>query len=326
MNFKHHTKVSASGKSQSLGPFLERVHARYHRPEKIGFDPLRWPRMYETRADREVVAFISSSLAYGNVVQINRSLENLFSRMGSSPARFAREFVPGKSERALEGFYHRFNDDKDIAAFVFAIGQILRGHGSIEGFWAAVQSEGRGAEESISVRTGRFFEAARQLDFTPYFSKGLSSNPPSQRNRVLYLLPDANGPSACKRINMFLRWVVRPDDGVDLGLWSVEQPESLEYPVDTHIHRIARFLGATRRKNADANARREITNFFRVIRPDDPVRYDFALCRMGILRTCPTRSRIEICNDCELRMACNQHRRLAAQSKRSLKLSQEART
>lgn len=284
------------------------MHRRYHRPEFIGRDPLRWARAYDEPADREIAAFLASSLAYGNVVQIDRSLADLFKRIGRSPAAFARNFVPGKSDAALDGFYHRFNTALDLCALLHLLGQMLREHGSIQGFWAAANSipaEDKFAD--IAVRAGRFIDRALALDFDRYAAH--VGSPP--KLPFLYLMPSAAGTSACKRFNLFLRWVVRPDDGIDLGLWTFEHSRDLQYPVDTHILRLSKYLGATRRKDAGAQTRREITNYFRHIDPDDPVRFDFALCRLGILRHCPTRQNLEHCTPCDLKPECLRHQRLA---------------
>ncbi|MBI3736501.1 DUF2400 family protein, partial [Candidatus Sumerlaeota bacterium] len=162
----------------------------------------------------------------------------------------------------------------------------------------------------LSLRAGNFMSALLRLDLADYFPNGVPREGPA-RPSFLYLLPSAAGTSACKRLHMFLRWAVRPDDGIDLGIWRAESPENLEYPVDTHILRIAQYLGATRRKTADARARREITTFFKLIAPDDPVRYDFSLCRLGILKHCPRRSDLTLCDRCELKPVCLNHRRLA---------------
>jgi uncharacterized protein (TIGR02757 family) len=288
---------------------LEALFQKYHHPERIGWDPLSWPRRFKRRDDREVVAFLSAMLAYGNVRQINASLRNLFGRLGTSPAGFCRNFAPGRSDDVLEGVYHRFNTARDVCATLHVLGQILREWGSIEAFWTAAQGADSNAPcdgETISDRAGRFIQAALALDLKPYFPAGLTFQSARSRPSFLYLFPKADGPSACKRLFMFLRWVVRPDDGIDLGLWETEKPARLEYPVDTHVHRIGGYLGATRRKSADARTRREITDFFRRVDPDDPGRFDFSLSRLGILRHCPPRSRLQLCGACELRPVCNQ--------------------
>lgn len=290
----------------SPAPFLEATYARLHRPEWIGADPLRWARAYEPREDREIAAFLAASLAYGNVRQIERSLADLFRRLGRSPARFARDFVPGRSDRALRGFYHRFNDERDLSALLHLLGQMLRAHGSLEAFWHAAQPAG-GEQAPLAERAGRFMDAALKLQTAPYFESVARGD----RSSLLYLLPDAAGPSACKRFFLFLRWVVRPDDGIDLGLWRSLSPADLEFPVDTHILRLARYLGATRRRDAGARTRREITAFFRVLDPADPVRFDFSLCRLGIEKICPTRQDIEACRPCDLRPVCLRHASLA---------------
>lgn len=285
--------------------FLERTFARYHAPQWIGLDPLAWPRAYDSPADREVAAWLAAALAYGNVRQIERSLADLFRRMGRSPARFVRDFTPGRSDRALEGFYHRFNDARDVSALLHLTGQMLRGSGSIEAFWREAQPGGRDSEP-IGNKAGRFMDAVLALDAGPYYPQLRRGS----RDSVLYLLPDVAGPSACKRFFLFLRWVVRPDDGVDLGLWRDVSPAELEFPVDTHVLRLARYLGATARHDAGARTRGEITDFFRAFDPADPVRFDFSLCRLGIERFCPTRSDLARCEPCDLRPVCLRHEAL----------------
>jgi uncharacterized protein (TIGR02757 family) len=235
----------------------------------------------------------------------------LFRRLGRSPAAFALNFVPGKSDRKLEGFYHRFNVAEDLCALTHMVGQMLRRSGSIESFWAEAQ-EGRGDAAGLAERAGRFIEAAWRLDRGRYAER--IGEPP--RLPFLYLLPRVDGASACKRFFLFLRWVIRREDGVDLGLWETERPADLEYPVDTHILRIARYLGATRRKAAGAEARREITEFFRRIDAEDPVRFDFALCRIGILRRCPPKADLGLCEACEMRPRCLRRRRLQRRAAR----------
>lgn len=293
------------GRAERLAPFLERLYSRYHEASFIRRDPLRWARSFNSPGDQEIAAFIAASLAYGNVVQIDRSLGELFKRIGPSPAAFARSFEPGRSDRALAGFYHRFNTAEDFGAFFHLLGQMLRGWGSIEGFWAAAQA-GHEGEGDIADRAGRFIHAALELDLSPYRRR--VGSPPGLPFR--YLWPEAAGTSACKRLNLFLRWVVRPADGIDLGLWTFERPAELQFPVDTHILRLARYLGATRRKDAGARTRREITAFFRRIDPADPVRFDFSLCRLGILKECPIRSELAKCESCELRPGCLRHARM----------------
>lgn len=285
--------------------FLERTYARYHEPSRIGLDPLAWPRAYEDPADREVAGWIAASLAYGNVRQIERSLAGLFRRMGRSPARFVRDFAPGRSDRKLEGCYHRFNDARDISAFLHLNGQALRRSGSLEAFWQAAQ-EGTAAGEGIDVRAGHFMDALLTLDPGPYFPELRRGGGES----VLYLLPDLAGPSACKRFFLFLRWMVRRDDGIDLGLWKSIPSADLEFPVDTHILRLARYLGATARNDAGARTRREITSFFRGIDTADPARFDFSLCRLGIEKICPTRADLSRCDGCDLRPVCLRHEAL----------------
>ncbi len=302
-------KIPISIASRS-GEFLERTYRRYHQPRWIGKDPLAWPRAYDSPADREVAGFLASSLAYGNVVQINRSLGELFRRLGRSPAAFARDFRPGRDDRVLEGFYHRFNSSRDLALLLHLIGQMLRQSGSLENFWQAAQAPAQ-APESIDARAGRFMNAVLGLDSTPYVDQIRRGS----KTSILYLLPDVGGPSACKRFFLFLRWMVRADDGIDLGLWRCVSPADLEVPVDTHILRLSRYLGATARRDAGARTRREITAFLRSIDLEDPVRYDFSLCRLGIEKICPSRADIERCEGCDLQPVCLRHKALTCRGR-----------
>src|SRR5690606_2798785 len=123
------------------------------------------------------------------------------------------------------------------------------------------------------------------------------------------------GPSACKRFFLFLRWMVRPEDGIDLGLWDCVSPAELEFPVDTHVLRLARYLGATTRNDAGARTRREITACFRCFDPDGPVRFDVRLCRLGIEKICPPRADLARCEGCDLRPACLRHEALNRQGR-----------
>ncbi len=277
----HRARPNREERRRKLGRWLEHVFHQYHEPDAIGLDPLGWARRFDRPDDREVAAFLAATLAYGNVVQIHRTLEDLFGRLGPSPARFAHEFIPGRSDRALEGFHHRFHRACDLAALIHLIGQMLRGWGSIENFWQA--GDGIEAGGDVTRRAGNFVRRALGLDLEP-FRRWLGDPP---RASFLHLLPRADGPSACKRLHLFLRWMVRPDDGLDLGLWRCESPAQLLYPVDTHILRVGRLLRATRRRQADARSRDEITAFFRRFDPDDPVRFDFSLCRLGMLHPGP---------------------------------------
>ena len=125
---------------------------------------------------------------------------------------------------------------------------------------------------------------------------------------MLHSLPDPSGSSGCKRLLLYLRWMVRPDDGVDLGLWKQVSPSVLLIPLDTHIHRIARNLGLTNRSSPSWAAAEEITAALRAIDPVDPVRFDFALCHMGMLQQCPSRRDSELCRGCGVLTVCRHWR------------------
>ena len=162
-------------------------------------------------------------------------------------------------------------------------------HGSLETLYS------RGADGAIQGPRGRL---ARFLDgFRDAWGPGLSR----QRS---FLFPDPFKGSACKRHNLFLRWMVRSGDGIDLGIWKAVSPRDLIVPIDTHMARIGRLLGLTRRRTEDWRTAEEITEAFRRVCPEDPVRYDFALTRIGILKEC-TASRRGECGSCPLARVCS---------------------
>lgn len=239
---------------------LEAVYARYARREFVHPDPLELLYRFEAPCDCEIVGLIASSLAYGRVSQILNSASGVLERMGSSPARFLRDASHGDLEKIFSGFKHRFQTARELVALLLGIKNAIGKHGSLQ---ACFRSHLDGADELVLPALCGF---VRALD---------------AGGRCGHLLPDPSKGSACKRLNLYLRWMVRRDD-VDPGCWDGIAPAMLIVPLDTHMHRIALGLGATRRKSADLRAAIETTEAFRKICPSDPVRYDFALTRLGI--------------------------------------------
>jgi len=248
-----------------------RIFGPYHSPEFIGIDPLTTVRVFADPADREFGGLIAAMLSYGRVETIIRNVQELFARINNAPAGFVLTTTLAEKRRMLLGFRHRFNDGDDIAALLHGIAAICRRSGSMEPFMfeALAQSQRgmRGALERLSD-TARKHAAAIAGDLTA------GAN---------FLLPSPAAGSACKRLNMFMRWMVRPDDGIDLGVWKSISPSVLIMPVDTHISRICRKEGMTTRRSADWQMAEEITAYLRLIDPDDPVRFDFSLCRAGMV-------------------------------------------
>lgn len=287
--------------SSELSTFLEAVYERYHRPEYLVSDPLVMVRSFPDPADREIAALFAALLAYGNVKQINVSLQRLFDGMQTPPRRFIENFDMNKARQTLGGFKHRFADADDILCLSWLLHQAVNTRPLEEGFRNGIYND----DTDLAFAAGRFVDYLQSFDFAPYFDK----NTMLAKSSFKHLLPRADRGSACKRIHLFLRWVVRDDDGIDLGLWPGVSSALLLVPIDTHVMRLSRNLGFTSRQSASLAFSRDVTRRLRKVDRNDPVRFDFALCRLGILKACPTRSDIKACRSCELHSVCH-HRRI----------------
>ncbi len=279
--------------------------ARTYHDAYLATDPLGVVHAYRGAQDREVAAFLSATLAFGNAAAIRISVKRIMERIGPEPATVLRRIQPEESVRIFEGLYHRWVGPEAIGLFTYIIGAVLRKEGSLETLFLKGY---RADEETLQEALKRFRE--RLLDYLP--------TPPANariERGISYLLPDPDNGSACKRLHLFLRWMVRPADGLDLGLWKGPKTRQLIIPLDTHIARIGRLLGLTDRKTPDLKMALEITRNLRRIDPDDPVRYDFAISRMGILKHCPSTRNIALCAGCLLQDSCRYWRRLPRRRK-----------
>ncbi len=241
---------------------LEKLYLKYNRCEFVPTDPVQFLWNYDDPQDREIVGLISSSLAYGRVAQILKSVSSVLEKM-PGPARFLRNAALGSLERAFDGFKHRFTTGKGLAAMLYGAKLAIEKYGSLNHCFLASLSD---SDEAI-------------LPALEGFVRELSADEMIGPN---YLLPLPSRGSACKRSNLFLRWMVREDE-IDPGCWRGVSTMKLIIPLDTHMAGICRALGITERKQADMKTAIEITDFFRDVNPEDPVRYDFALTRLGIL-------------------------------------------
>jgi len=254
---------------------LDALYARYdHR--SLDPDPLQLVRAQEGRADREVVGFLAAGLAFGNVPQIKRSIGAVLEALGPRPAAAVRRLDPGEAAHRLRGFKHRWSDGRDVACLLFFLRQMLEAHGSIEGFFAAGAPA---AAADVGPALASFSKRALALD-----DGGLYRGRRLPRDAgVRYFFTSPEDGSACKRLNLFLRWMVRRDS-VDLGLWTAIAPSTLVIPLDTHIYRVARRVRLTRYKSAGWKMAADITRRLRTFDPLDPVKYDFAFHRMGLFK------------------------------------------
>jgi uncharacterized protein (TIGR02757 family) len=272
--------------------------------ETIASDPILFVGRYASDEDREVAGWIASAFAYGQVPVIQASVGRLLAVLGARPARFLdgvrdfRALVRGP----LRGFRHRFHGAPDAAALLYAIGRAREaGAGSLRAFFESGQSD---ADRDVAGLLSRAVARLTALDYRP--ALGVRRLP--ERSPVRFFFPDPASGSACKRWNLYLRWMVRRD-ALDFGIWRGVPTERLVVPTDTHVHRIARRLGLTRRRTADWKTAREITDGLARFDAKDPVRFDYALCRIGILDICRPRPSQCRCADCPVQPACALGRR-----------------
>ncbi|TWJ33005.1 uncharacterized protein (TIGR02757 family) [Geobacter argillaceus] len=265
-------------------------------PAHLANDPLAFCHRYPDPADREVVGLIAALFAYGQVKIIRSNLEKIFAPMGSAPRRFLEQLEPRKALSIYSGFKHRFNDDRDLCALLLAIRTILESAGSIEAFYLAGHDP---SAPDVTESMASFTARVLALDYAPVF--GAPAIPGDSYFPFLFPSPAAG--SACKRLCLYLRWMARPEDGIDLGLWQGIAPAQLIVPVDAHIQRICRFLGFTDRKQGDWRMAREITAALRQYDPVDPVKYDFSLCHLGISEGCDGKD-LTKCLTCSIAGIC----------------------
>lgn len=242
-----------------LPALLEGLYERFDDRSFVHPDPLEFLFLFDDCRDREVVAILASALAYGRVESILRSVRRVLDLMGDSPSAYLASTTDAVRRRSLRGFRHRFTDGTDLARLLSRIHEALDRHGSLENLFLA----GLRPEHTTVVPALTLFAAAL---------RGKDDS---------YLIPDPDRGSACKRLHLMLRWMVRRDR-VDPGCWKAVSPALLVVPLDTHMYRFGRALGFTTRRSPDLTCALQITDAFRRIRPDDPVRYDFCLTRLGI--------------------------------------------
>lgn len=245
-----------------LGLYLEQLYDKYNRRAYVCPDPLQFLYSYQDVADREIVALIASSLAYGRVIQILRSVSDALRRIGPNPLDFLKVNALGDIKHAFAGFQHRFTKGEDMSFLLHGAKKCIAAHGSL---CACFRQGVAKSDQNILFALTAFVQQLRNN------ASDFNGN----------LLPAPSKGSACKRLHLFLRWMVRCDD-VDPGGWDSVAPSKLVIPLDTHMFTIGRALGFTSRRQADAKAALEVTDGFRRYSPDDPAKYDFSLTRFGI--------------------------------------------
>ncbi len=271
---------------------LERLYRKYNHRARIKPDPLQFVYRYKKPADMEVAGLLSAVLAYGRVQQIEKNLNDLFSRMGASPYSFVLDFDKAHRQK-LSHFKHRFTTGEDIADLLMVLQKVLQEKGSIEKHFLSGYNK---SDENIIPALTKFCGSLYEI-YSKETGREVSRG-------LRYLLASPAKGSACKRLNLFLHWMVRNDD-VDTGLWKGVAQTKLIIPVDVHMGRLCKILGLYDGKTVSLKTAVQITKSFAEISPSDPVKYDFALSRVGITEGCTGKYSLR-CNACELEELCKQ--------------------
>jgi uncharacterized protein (TIGR02757 family) len=278
---------------QHLDAFLD----SFPKEEHLGNDPVQFVHRYDDPRDREVVGLIASALAYGNVKIVLRSVERALAVLGPHPAAAVAAFDPKRDARQVRGFYHRFNTSRDLAVLFWMVRRVLEDHGSLENAFVAGLS---GNDQDTGAALQHFSSLFLASGYEQFYSR----RELKARIGVRFFFPSPANGGACKRLSLYLRWMVRPADGIDCGVWKKVSPRQLVIPLDTHIARISGYIGLTDRKSPDWKMAIDITRSLKKLDVDDPLRYDFALCHLGIAGDCPRKRDPFKCVRCPIQAIC----------------------
>jgi uncharacterized protein (TIGR02757 family) len=266
---------SRASKPRALAAVLDRLYSDFNLQHSAE-DPVWRVHRFERRDDREVVAFIASALAFGRVQSVLNSIEGMLAVMGASPAAFVRDFEPARDRDRFAHLVHRWTNGPDFAALVWILHQMIERSGSIENFFV----EGLTPDAiDVGAALQSFSTRALALDVSAVYGRR------RPKPGVAYFFSKPSSGGACKRLNLFLRWMVR-EDRVDLGVWTKVKPGQLIVPLDTHIIRVGRCLRLTKLKSPGWRMAADITAALRVIDPVDPARFDFSMCHLGMMNAC----------------------------------------
>jgi uncharacterized protein (TIGR02757 family) len=289
-----HARRTSKATAERLRPALDQLYREFDYAHRIERDAIRFPNRYADPRDREIVALLTACLAYGRVDLFSSALEGVLAAMGPSPARFIAEFDPARDARLFDRFIYRFNRPRDIVAFCVAARDVLARHGTLEKCFLAGDPDSNGP---IGPALERFARTFLEADLRDVFPRGRRS----RGYRHFFPLPSVGGP--CKRLNLFLRWMVRRESP-DFGLWTAISPARLVMPIDTHVENMSRAIGLTRRRSRNWRMAEDITARLAALDPHDPVKYDFALCHKRMSGDCLDRRDERVCAPCGLRAVC----------------------
>ena len=275
-----------------LEPALDELYHSFNIADSAT-DPIQIVRRYGRDDDREIVGFIAGALAFGRVTSVLQSIERVLAVIGPAPAEWLRRFDVRRDAPAFDGIVHRWTRERDIVALLWLLRQMLDRSGSIESFFLEGDDH---ASDDVERALDSFSSRALALDLKMAYGRV------PKRAGVCYFFPRPSAGSGCKRLNLFLRWMVRRD-ALDLGVWSRVTPAKLIVPLDTHVIRVGRCLRLTRYTSPGWRMARDITTSLRRLDPDDPAKYDFSLCHLGMMNACGY-GRPQRDSQCPLRGLC----------------------
>jgi uncharacterized protein (TIGR02757 family) len=276
----------------ALRSALDTLYGEFN-ADRVVADPVWLARRYRRADDREAAAFIAAALAFGRVQSVLNSVEGMLAVMAPSPAKFVRDFDPARDRQCFKHLVHRWTNGADFAALVWILHQMIERRGSIEGFFA----EGL-APDAVDVGDAlqSFSTRALALDVSAIYGRK------RPKPGVAYFFSRPSSGGACKRLNLFLRWMVR-EDRVDMGVWKKVRAGQLIVPLDTHVIRVGQCLRLTKLSSPGWRMAADITAALRAIDPVDPIKFDFSICHLGMMNACGFGKKAGDSN-CPLKGAC----------------------
>ncbi|MCI4624699.1 MAG: TIGR02757 family protein [Candidatus Magnetoovum sp. WYHC-5] len=268
---------------------LDRFYGVFDFNERLYKDPIEFPHRYKTQHDIEIAGFIAAALAYGKVGNFKTIIDAILAKMGNTPADFLYEFNPEKQAKTFQGIRYRFNTNDDIVALLYILHIILSKYDSVENLFKSFNAT------TVYDTLISFTNYILSMDMSAVYGHQYTELPSGLKQ----FFPSPSKGSPCKRLNMFLRWMVRKKD-IDFGLWQLFLPSDLIIPLDVHIARISKCLGLTKRKTNEWRTASEITESLKEFDPSDPLKYDFALCHYGISGNCKATRDERLCSSCIL--------------------------
>ncbi len=267
---------------------FDELYTEYNFMERLCHDPIVFLHKFAKPEDIEIVGFIASSFAYGKIDFFKGVIERILKVMGQSPYDFLMNFDINRHRSLFSGISYRFSDNDDIINFLFTLHKVLKKYERLESLFNPGFSN---TDENIGRALTGFVNTFLNIGHQTTTRRS---------NGFLHFFPSPEKRSACKRLNLFLRWMVRDKD-IDVGIWRGIPKNKLVIPLDIHIARISRCLGLTQRKSSDWVTAVEITESLKRFDSEDPLKYDFVLCHHGVTKLC---SQLR-CRECSLSLNKN---------------------